>query len=116
MDLGELIKARRQAAALTQGDLARLVRMSRGAINNIESGDTKTISPAVASALTKVLPLTMAELLRAMGWEIPERVTKLPPGMLEDLEAADPVILDAVRALLLGHQSLRQEAERRGRQ
>ena len=86
--------------------------ISRGAINNIENGLTKTVSPETANELVKVLPVTMAELVRAMGYDLPTRQTPLPPVLMEELETATDLELEAVRALLLGFREGRRVSRR----
>lgn len=104
MDLGTLIRTRREAVApkLSQAELGRHVGVDQRTISNIESGVTKTIAPDVANRLVGVLPVTMYELLRAMGYQVPQRDAKLDETLLEDLERAPEHILSAVRLLLDG--------------
>lgn len=76
---------------------------SRGAINNVELGITKTVSAEMANELVKILPVTMGELLRAMGYELPgPRGTTLPERLLSDLEKAPEEVRAAVQLLLDG--------------
>ena len=112
--LGALIASRRRP--LTQGELARLVPgWSRTTLGAVELGETKTIPPRVANELVKVIPVTMAELVRAMGYDLPVRQTPLEPWMVEVLETASETELESVRALLHGFQVLRQQRPPRER-
>lgn len=109
MSFGALIKARRQAAGLTQEQLARLVPgIGRAGINAIEQGYTKSLSPDVANELVKVLPLSMPELLRAMGFNLPTVYTTLDADLLRELEAAPEDVLEAVRLVLAGWRNQQQ--------
>lgn len=102
--IGPLIAARRKAAGLSQTDLARMIPgLTRSALNSIENGATKTISAEVANELVKILPVTMAELVRALGYDLPgPRGTSLPERTLSDLESAPPEVRAAVQLLLDG--------------
>ena len=115
MGVGELIKARRKAAGLTQAELARLVPgLGRSGLSAIENGATKTVAPDVANELVKVLPLSMPELLRAMGFNLPAVHTSLDESLLRDLESAPPELIEVVRLLLAGWRSQRVPKPARG--
>ncbi len=111
--LGSLLKARRQEAGLSQADVANLVPgLSRSALNSIEGGATKTASAAMANELVKVLPVTMADLVRSMGFDLPTLQTPLPEGLMGELEGASEIELESVRALLLGFRAQRRSSAR----
>lgn len=114
ISLGKLIASRRQQVQLTQVDVARMVPgLTRSALNSIENGATKTVSADVANELVRVLPLTMAELVKAMGYALPTPRSPLPEELARDLETADSFELESVRALLLGYRIARQGLARR---
>lgn len=102
--LGALVATRRKQIGMSQADVARLVPgLTRSALNSIEQGATKSISGDVANELVKILPVTMGELLRAMGYELPgPRGTTLPERLLSDLEKAPEEVRAAVQLLLDG--------------
>lgn len=112
MTLGPLIQSRRKQAQLTQAELARLVPgLTRSGVNAIEQGATRSISPDIANELVKVLPLSMPEILRAMGFSLPSVHTRLDEDLLSDLEAAPDEVLAAVR-LVLGGWRIQQQTKR----
>lgn len=102
--VGTLIAARRKAGGLSQIDVARMIPgLTRTALSSIENGATKTISAELANELVKILPVTMAELVRAMGYDLPgPRGTSVPERMLNDLENAPDEVRSAVLLLLDG--------------
>lgn len=103
MALGDLLRERRTVTGMSQSDVARMVPgLTRGALNNIESGNTKTISAHLANGIVKVLPVTMAEIVRSMDYDLPAPTTTLPAGLLARLEAAPEPVLEAVQLLLDG--------------
>jgi len=112
MPLGTLIQARRKQAGLTQAELSRMVPgLSRSGINAIEQGSTKTISGELANELVKVLPVSMPELIRAMGFDLPAIRSTLDDELLSDLEVAPPEVLGAVRLVLDGWR-IQQQVKR----
>lgn len=97
--LGALIADRRRQAGYSQADLARLLPgVSRSALNSIEGGTTKTISPVVANELVKILPVSMPELVRAMGFDLPG-VRGVAEDIAADLASAPEDVLAAVRLI-----------------
>jgi transcriptional regulator with XRE-family HTH domain len=61
--LAELITARREAAKMTQEELARRAKLSRGYLAKLEAGHSKNPSLLVLGRLAKALHLPLAELL-----------------------------------------------------
>lgn len=110
--LGALIADRRRQAGYSQADLARLLPgVSRSALNSIEGGTTKTISPVVANELVKILPVSMPELVRAMGFDLPG-VRGVAEDITADLANAPEDVLAAVRLVLNGWR-VERAAQRR---
>ena len=60
------LKAVRQAAGLTQGELAERARVSRKTVNTIENG-VFTPSVTVALTLAKALDVPLEDLFRLVG-------------------------------------------------
>jgi XRE family transcriptional regulator of biofilm formation len=58
-----LITARREAAKMTQEELARRAKLSRGYLAKLEAGHSKNPSLLVLGRLAKALNLPLAELL-----------------------------------------------------
>ena len=114
--LGTLLSSRRRQAGLTQQDVAEMCGVTRSALNAIEQGTTKTIAPDLANKLHDCISVTVADICRAMGYEIPVRPSPLP-GELEEyrhiLESAEGLELDGLLLILRGIQTHRQEKARR---
>lgn len=116
--LGNLIRARREAVRpkLSQGELGRLVGLDQRTISEIETGQTQTLQPGVANQLPGIIGVTMAELVRALGYDLPTRKSSLDDALLEDLERAPEEVLNAVRLAVDGWKLRLQESARSGRQ
>lgn len=102
-ETGDLVRARRQAKGWSQARLARESGLGQKKLSFIETGVTKTLDPATAAALVRALPLSIYELLEAMGYELPE--PRIPRDILAMLEAAPRPVQDAVRLTLRGWQA-----------
>jgi transcriptional regulator with XRE-family HTH domain len=61
--LAGLITARREAAKMTQEELARRAKLSRGYLAKFEAGHSKNPSLLVLGRLAKALGVPMTELL-----------------------------------------------------
>lgn len=68
--LGQLIRERRQSAGLSQEELAERIHAKRDYIASIETGRTKQPSPDTINAIARVLSVTVAEMVRAMGYGV----------------------------------------------
>lgn len=95
---------------MSQADLGRAVGLDQRSISNIEVGLVKVVSPEVGNKMVRVLPLTMAELLRAQGWDLPLPHSAIPADIQEGLETAPEHVRDAVRLTLAGHLAMQQAA------
>lgn len=112
--LGALIRSRRQMARppISQGLLGDLVGLDQRSISNIENGEVENVRADVANRMVAVLPVTMPELIRAMGYNLPERVNWLPSDLQGILETAEGEERAAILLTLRGAQTTR--AERQG--
>lgn len=113
--LGELIRARRVAEGLTQADLGQEIGIAQRTVSAIEDGRIKTIAPDVANRLVSVLPITMAELLQAMGYAITRPESWLKGAERAMFESLDEDEQRHIRATLRGylwqHSQARRSAE-----
>lgn len=110
--IGERIKQRRKAARLTQQQLAEQVGVSRAAVAQWESGDTKSVRPAHLLAAAKALGADIEWLitgratvapLKPTGAAVDDAATAAPgqaSALLRRFMAADRRTQDAIRALL----------------
>ena len=79
--LGGLVRARRESAGMTQGELARLVGMTRTSISNIESGRQK-LQIHTLYDVARALEISPATLLPTRADPEPKAVEdRLPPGL-----------------------------------
>lgn len=62
--LGVVIRTKRQAAGLTQAELAKRARVTQGYVAQIEGGRKKSPSLESLRRLAKALGVTVAELLQ----------------------------------------------------
>lgn len=106
--LGPLIKSRRESVRpkMSQAELGRLIGLDQRSVSNIENGRVNSIAPEVANKLPGVIPITMAEIVRAVGFNLPAVHSRLDEGMLAALESAPQPVLDAVRLVLDGWQAM----------
>lgn len=113
--LATLIRTRREGVSpkMNQTELGRAIGLKQQTVANIENGVTQTLSPEVANKLVTVLPITMRELLTALGFTLPAVHSPVPEDVLDLLETASPETLDAVRALALGARAMQQDRRRR---
>jgi len=78
MEIGALVAQRRQECGMSQDAVTTALKnigvfgFGRDALGNLESGRTKTIAPDVAAGLARILPVTIAELCIAMGYDLPD--------------------------------------------
>lgn len=88
-DLGDRIRAERQARAWSQQQLAQRAGLSAPAVHRLETGRTRATLSAYASAC-RAFGLALDYLLSAR-WEMPERRsrTRLTPRQADVLQAAE---------------------------
>lgn len=70
--IGRLLAERRARANISQDELARATNVARTAIANIESGKTRVPSVELVNAIARVLPVTVREMLTAIGYAVEE--------------------------------------------
>lgn len=85
-------------------------------LNSIESGATQRMTPVAAKALVDaaVIPVTMTEIVQAMGYELPLRHPPKKQELLSVVESLRPEEDEALRIWLRGLLSLRKESLERG--
>lgn len=112
--LGPLIKSRCESVRpkMSQAELGRLIGLDQRSVSNIENGTVKSLTPEVANKLPGVIPITMAEIVRAHGFNLPAVHSTLDEDMLEALESAPQPVLDAVRLVLDGWRAMQQATAR----
>lgn len=71
-NIGRLIQERRERVGWSQEDLARAVHVQRTAISNIERGETKVPTVELVNAIAQVLPVTVREMVQAIGYRFEE--------------------------------------------
>jgi transcriptional regulator with XRE-family HTH domain len=106
-NIGQRIKARREARGLNLSALADLAKVSRGYLSQIESGDIDNPSAAVLFRIAKNLGTSVAYLLG----EAPE-----PGAQEQEDEPLDPTLLQFVRSANLPEEDIKMLAgiKRRG--
>ncbi len=117
-DLGELaklIKRQREAVSpkMSQAELGRLIGVDQRSVSNIENGVVRSIAPDVANKLPGAIPLTMADLVRALGYDLPAARSEISESMTSALETAPEEVLEAVQLLLDGWQAQQRVRARR---
>jgi transcriptional regulator with XRE-family HTH domain len=90
--LGKLIWARRTVKRMTQKELAKAVGVSRSAINEWESGRTKSLRGENLYRLAAVLDMNAEGILGALGLRLPVEDTK--GGTVETMAAIERAIRD----------------------
>ena len=73
--LGRLTRETREAAGLSQRQVAEAIGVSRELISRLESGSCQNISPAPLMRFAKRFNVSSADLCAAAGWMLP---TELP--------------------------------------
>ena len=96
MDGPALIRASREQAGLTQAELAEQLSVLRTTVTRWESGRTRPGLEQM-NALAAVLPLTVAQLMRAFGARIAVPAeARIPRALLDDLATLDAESLQVV--------------------
>lgn len=116
--LGELIRARREAVRpkLSQSELGRLLGLDQRSISDIETGAIHRITPEMANKLPPIIGITMAEIVRGLGFDLPRRKSSLDEALLEDLERAPEEVLAAARLAVDGWKFQQQQKSREAHQ
>lgn len=96
--LSRLLIERRQRAKLSQEELAEATHVARSAIANIESGKTRSPSVELINAIADVLPVTVREMVRAIGYAIEDDV-EFERRLLATEDEVNDALRDAFRRL-----------------
>lgn len=104
--IGRMIQRRRKELGLEAGDLAEAIGMSKSAVQSIESGRTKSLSPGVVRALAETLEISRLDLVIALGY--------LDPSDVPGVAVAERRLEEAVRALDAARRELERYRERGG--
>jgi transcriptional regulator with XRE-family HTH domain len=111
--LGELLRARRERAGLSQDEVAqqlaqrRVEAASRETVSRQERGAVAVLKPDMVNALAEVLPVTVTELCEAMGYRVGDTPITIETGEMVALynmlpRMLRPVFLEGVRGLAQG--------------
>jgi transcriptional regulator with XRE-family HTH domain len=111
--LGELLRARRERAGLSQDELAqklaqrRVDAASRETVSRQERGMVVLLKPDMVNALAEVLPVTVTEICEAMGYRVGDTPITIETGEMVALynmmpRMLRPVFLEGVRGLAQG--------------
>lgn len=108
---GALLERARVAAGLTQIDVARhLGKESKTPIVRFEDERQEPTIDEV-NRLAEILPVSVPQLLEAMGARISLRGgERLPPVLLEELRALSPEELAALTMLLIRGREVKRQA------
>lgn len=90
--LGQLIRERRDSVGMTQEQLVAHAHTTRAHIASIEIGKTRTPPPTVINAIARVLPVTVAELVRAMGYGVEVEDDLMRRAASDEGKFADDII------------------------
>ena len=107
--VGRLIEDARKRVSppLTQIELAALAGTTQATISNLETGRSDRLEPELANRLARVLPITMHEIVSALGYDLPSVArVGIPPDILQGLSGASPELLDSVRLLIAGQRAV----------
>ena len=118
MEIGEMIKKRREKLGFSQRQLAYLSGVSNTEIKRIEDGDRKQPSQEILKKLATPLRINYEELLKAAGYyvsNIPDAipvddVVKVP--IYGEIRAGDPML---VCEEAIGYEYITSECEDRQR-
>ena len=112
--LALLIRERREGVRprLSQTDFGRMIGLDQRSVSNIEVGIVRSLAPDIANKIPGIIPVTMAELVRALGYDLPVRHSPLAPDIQEGLETAPEPVLAAVRLLLAGLRATQAQGRR----
>lgn len=121
--LGSLIRSRRESVSprMSQAALGDEIGLDQRSVSNLENGVVEFVRPDVANKLVAALPLTMGELLEAMGFNVATRgrswLTKDLQALLDTADEREQMVLQAVlRGLLAERAGQALPAPKRARQ
>jgi len=67
---GSLLKEARERKGITQDEMARELRMTRGSYGHMETGRRKALTPEQARIVSRRLDIDMLTLVNAMGFRV----------------------------------------------
>lgn len=120
MRLGDLLRSARNATGKTQDEIAKEAGVPRSTVDGLERGRIKLPSPVILNRLRTVLPVTMHELIVAMGYRLDADDMEI-----ERLLDSRDSVADALREVIdrlsslgsdAGGAARRSDAERRSRE
>jgi len=97
--LGEYVRQAREAAELSQRQLAADAGVSFSNISRLESGFHASPSPELLKSIADVLDIDLAELLAYRGIEIPGRAQSLNVYLRRDYNLPEAGIEEAEQAI-----------------
>jgi len=100
--LRDLMARALEAAGLTQDELIRRTGFGRGPIGVVVRGEIQRLAPDVAAAIVRELPVSMPELLTAVGYDFGPKPQKIPGWLIADLERLSREDLEVVRRVVQG--------------
>lgn len=109
---GDLLRNARERAGLTQQELAERIGSSASTVSNLEREQHPPTVPDQVNVLASALPLSVEELLRAMGVNIvPVAAARLPRELVTSLLALSPDRQAALLAFVRGLQEATRPVE-----
>jgi hypothetical protein len=88
--LERLMRASLSAAGISIGEFGERSRFGRQVAGRIVRGEVQTVAPDQANVIVRVLPITMEQLLEAVGYEIAITPQRRVPQALADAWAECP--------------------------
>lgn len=85
MSIGQRVKALRASKGLSQGALAKLIKVSQAALSKVESGAAHKIRGSTLNALAKVLEVNPQWLETGLGSPAPQKTVTVDHTELIDL-------------------------------
>lgn len=112
--LGKMIRAARELKNLSPGKVAKEAKISPAYLSKLERDEVTSPSPHRLHALSRVLGIDYAEMMRAVGYVVPgdERATR-KPALAFDADDLTEDEVDDVRAYVSWYlrRSREQKAE-----
>ena len=108
---GDLLREARERSGWSQEEVAERVGVSRTIVSRWENGVLTPQVPDQVNALCAALPISIEELLRAMGVNIvPSAAARLPRELVTSLLALSPERQAALLTLVRGLQEATRPA------
>lgn len=113
--LGEYVQQKREAAGLSQRQLAQEAGVSFSNISRLESGFHTTPTPGLLKSIADVLDIDLAELLAYLGIEVSGARGTLNDYLRRDYDLPDEGVVEAQRAIERIARKYQPGKERHGR-